>query len=297
MKIYYDNEADLAALKVKTVAILGYGSQGHAHALNLRDSGVNVIVGQRPGGPNYELAKQHGFEPMSVAEACEKANMIMVLLPDEVQADVYKKDIAPNLKVGDTLMFAHGFNIHFQQIVAPAGVDVIMVAPKGPGHLVRRTFTEGGGVPDLIAVYQDASGKAKENALAYAKGIGGTRSGVIETTFREETETDLFGEQAVLCGGLSALIKAGFETLVEAGYYLYVTRIDIRYKASARLFDELSIEVEPVKLGKVSGAFRQVIRNQRGEICAEADVSWGCVDHSGRPAKIPDAFLVDGLRP
>lgn len=218
MKIYYDGDADLAQLKDKTVAILGYGSQGHAHALNLRDSGVNVIVGQRPGGPNYELAKQHGFEPMSVAEASEKADFIMVLLPDEVQADVYKNEIAPHLKAGNTIMFAHGFNIHFQQIVPPADVDVVMVAPKGPGHLVRRTFTEGGGVPDLIAVYQNASGKAKENALAYAKGIGGTRSGVIETSFREETETDLFGEQCVLCGGLSALIKAGFETLVEAGY-------------------------------------------------------------------------------
>ncbi len=219
MKIYYDGDADLSALKDKTVAILGYGSQGHAHALNLRDSGVNVIVGQRPGGPNYELARQHGFEPMSVAEACEKANMIMVLLPDEVQADIYRADIAPHLKAGDTIMFAHGFNIHFQQIVPPKDVDVSMVAPKGPGHLVRRTFTEGGGVPDLIAVQQDASGKARENALAYAKGIGGTRSGVIETTFREETETDLFGEQAVLCGGLSHLINAGFEVLVEAGYH------------------------------------------------------------------------------
>ena len=196
MKIYYDGDADLAQLKDKTVAILGYGSQGHAHALNLRDSGVNVIVGQRPGGPNYELAKQHGFEPMSVAEASEKADFIMVLLPDEVQADVYKNEIAPHLKAGNTIMFAHGFNIHFQQIVPPADVDVIMVAPKGPGHLVRRTFTEGGGVPCLVAIHHDASGNALKNALAYAKGIGGTRSGVIETTFREETETDLFGEQA-----------------------------------------------------------------------------------------------------
>ena len=179
---------------------------------------MNVIVGQRPGGPNYELAKQHGFEPMSVAEASAKADMIMVLLPDEVQADVYKADIAPNLKPGNVLLFAHGFNIHFQQIQPPKDIDVIMVAPKGPGHLVRRTFTEGAGVPDLIAVHQNASGKAKEIALAYAKGIGGARSGVIETSFREETETDLFGEQVVLCGGLAHLIKAGFETLVEAGY-------------------------------------------------------------------------------
>ena len=218
MKVYYDKDADLSYLKGKTVAVLGFGSQGHAHALNLRDSGVNVLVAQRPGGENYELAKKYGFEPMSVAEASKKADIIMVLLPDEVQADVYKKDIAPAMTAGKTLAFAHGFNIHFQQIVPPKDVDVIMIAPKGPGHLVRRTFTEGSGVPDLIAVYQNASGKAKEVALAYAKGIGGARSGVIETSFREETETDLFGEQAVLCGGLSHLIKAGFETLVEAGY-------------------------------------------------------------------------------
>lgn len=218
MKVYYDQDADLNVLKGKTVAILGYGSQGHAHALNLRDSGVNVIVAQRPGGPNYDMAKQQGFEPMSVADATAKADMIMILLPDEVQADVYKADIRPNLKKGAALLFAHGFNIHFQQIIPSKDVDVFMIAPKGPGDLVRRTFTEGGGVPDLIAVYQDATGKAKDLALAYAKGIGGTRAGVIETTFREETETDLFGEQAVLCGGLSHLIKAGFETLVEAGY-------------------------------------------------------------------------------
>lgn len=219
MKVYYDQDADLSLLKDKTIAIVGYGSQGHAHALNLRDSGMNVIVAQRPGGPNYDLAKEHGFEPMSVSDAAKKADMIMILLPDEVQADVYKKDIAPVLTAGKTLLFAHGFNIHFQQIVPPKDVNVIMAAPKGPGHLVRRVFTEGAGVPDLIAVYQDATGNARELALAYAKGIGGTRSGVIETTFREETETDLFGEQAVLCGGLSALIRAGFETLVEAGYH------------------------------------------------------------------------------
>ena len=218
MKVYYDKDADLSYLKGKTVAVLGFGSQGHAHALNLRDSGVNVIVAQRPGGENYDLAKKYGFEPMSVADAAKQADIIMVLLPDEVQADVYKKDIAPFMTAGKTIAFAHGFNIHFQQIVPPKDCDVIMIAPKGPGHLVRRTFTEGSGVPDLIAVYQNASGKAKEVALAYAKGIGGARAGVIETTFREETETDLFGEQAVLCGGLAHLIKAGFETLVEAGY-------------------------------------------------------------------------------
>ncbi|MFW5499096.1 MULTISPECIES: ketol-acid reductoisomerase [unclassified Maridesulfovibrio] len=218
MKVYYENDADLNLLKDKTVAIIGYGSQGHAHAQNLRDSGVKVIVGQRPGGANYELAKEHGFEPVSAAEAAAQADLIMILLPDQVQAEVYKNDIAPNLKSGDVLAFGHGFNIHFEQIAPPADVDVIMAAPKGPGHLVRRTYTEGGAVPAIIAVDQDASGKAFDIALAYAKGIGATRSGVLQTTFREETETDLFGEQAVLCGGLSELIKAGFETLVEAGY-------------------------------------------------------------------------------
>lgn len=218
MKVYYDKDADLCALKDKTVAIIGYGSQGHAHAQNLRDSGVNVIVGQRPGGANYELAKEHGFAPMSAAEAAKKADLIMILTPDETQREIYEKDIKPNLARGKALLFAHGFNIHFNQILPPKDVDVYLVAPKGPGHLVRRTFTEGSGVPCLVAIQQDATGNALKNALAYAKGIGGTRSGVIETTFREETETDLFGEQAVLCGGISALIKAGFETLVEAGY-------------------------------------------------------------------------------
>lgn len=218
MKAYYEQDADLNVLKGKTVAILGYGSQGHAHAQNLRDSGVKVIVGQRPGGPNYDLAKENGFEPMSASDAAAQADMIMILLPDEHQASVYEKDIKPHLKAGKSLLFAHGFNIHFGQIEPPKDVDVFMVAPKGPGHLVRRTFTEGGGVPCLVAVHQDASGEALKKALAYAKGIGGARSGVIETNFREETETDLFGEQAVLCGGVTALIKAGFETLVEAGY-------------------------------------------------------------------------------
>ncbi len=218
MKVYYDKDADLNALKDKTVAIIGYGSQGHAHAQNLRDSGVKVIVGQRPGSPNYDLAKEHGFDPVSASEAARQADLIMILLPDEVQAEVYEKDIKPHLGKGKALLFAHGFNINFSQIQPPKDVDVYLIAPKGPGHLVRRTFTEGGGVPCLVAIEQDASGNALKNALAYAKGIGGTRSGVIETSFREETETDLFGEQAVLCGGLSALVKAGFETLVEAGY-------------------------------------------------------------------------------
>ena len=218
MKVYYDQDADLSVLKNKTVAIIGYGSQGHAHAQNLRDSGVKVVVGQRPGGANYELAKQHGFTPVSAAEAAAQGDLIMILLPDEVQAAVYEKDIKPNLTPGKALLFAHGFNIHFNQIVPPKDVDVFLIAPKGPGHLVRRTFTEGGGVPCLVGIQQDATGEALKVALAYAKGIGGTRSGVIETSFREETETDLFGEQAVLCGGLVELIKSGFETLVEAGY-------------------------------------------------------------------------------
>lgn len=218
MKIFYEKDADLKYLKDKTVAILGYGSQGHAHAQNLRDSGVRVVVGQRPGSANYNLAKEHGFEPMSAKEAAAQADIIMILLPDQVQATVYENDVKPNLTAGKTLMFAHGFNIHFGQIRPPKDVDVLMVAPKGPGHLVRRTFTEGGGVPCLYAVHQDATGNALGTVLAYAKAIGGARSGVIETTFGEETETDLFGEQAVLCGGLSSLIQAGFETLVEAGY-------------------------------------------------------------------------------
>ncbi len=218
MKAYYDQDANLDVLKGKTVAIVGYGSQGHAHAQNLRDSGVKVIVAQRPGGANYTLAKEHGFEPMNVAEAAKAADMIMILLPDQHQARVYREDIAPYLTAEKSLLFAHGFNIHFGQIEPPKDVDVFLVAPKGPGHLVRRTFTEGGGVPCLVSIHQDASGTALQKALAYAKGVGGTRSGVIETSFREETETDLFGEQAVLCGGVTALIKAGFDTLVEAGY-------------------------------------------------------------------------------
>ncbi|MDD2219911.1 MAG: ketol-acid reductoisomerase [Desulfoplanes sp.] len=218
MKVYYDQDANLDLLKGKTIAIIGYGSQGHAHAQNLRDSGLNVIVGQRPGGANYDLAKEHGFAPMSAAEATKKADLIMILVQDQYQAALYRDEIAPNLSAGNVLAFGHGFNIHYGQIEAPKDVDVIMIAPKGPGHLVRREYEKGGAVPSLIAVHQDASGHAKDIALAYAKGIGSTRSGVLETTFKEETETDLFGEQAVLCGGVSELIRSGFETLVEAGY-------------------------------------------------------------------------------
>lgn len=217
-KMYYDSEADLSVLKGKTIAIIGYGSQGHAQAQNLRDSGLDVIIAQRPGSENYDLAVSHNFKPMSVAEAAAKADLIQILLPDEIQAKVYKQDIEPHLKPGKVLVFSHGFNIHFQQILPPKDVDVIMVAPKGPGHLVRAEYQKNGGVPALIAIANNASGNAHKIALAYAKGIGGTRGGVLETTFKEETETDLFGEQVVLCGGLSRLIQNGFETLVEAGY-------------------------------------------------------------------------------
>ncbi|MBW3543581.1 MAG: ketol-acid reductoisomerase [Planctomycetes bacterium] len=217
-KIYYDADADLALLKNKTIAIIGYGSQGHAQAQNLRDSGLNVIVGQRPGGPNYELARSHGFEPLPAAEAAAKGDLVNILLPDEVQADVYKSEIRPQLKPGNLLMCSHGFNIHFGQVDPPEGVDAALVAPKGPGHLVRSEYVKGGGVPSLIALSPGASEQSRKLALAYAKGIGGTRGGVIETTFAEETETDLFGEQVVLCGGVSALVKAAFETLVDAGY-------------------------------------------------------------------------------
>lgn len=217
-RMYYDADANLDLLKNKTVAIIGYGSQGHAHALNLKDSGVNVIVGLYEGSKSTEKAQAAGLKVHSVAEAAKAADWVMILLPDEVQKTIYDNEIAPYLKAGDVVSFAHGFNINFGQIVPPADVDVVMVAPKGPGHLVRRTYEQGQGVPCLFAVYQDASGQARDYAMAYAKGIGGTRAGILETTFREETETDLFGEQVVLCGGLSALIKAGFETLVEAGY-------------------------------------------------------------------------------
>lgn len=218
LKVYYDNDADLSLLQGKKVAILGYGSQGHAQAQNLKDSGVEVIVGLRPNSKSVAKAQQDGLTVMPIPEAVKNADIIQVLLPDEKQREVYERDILPNLEPGNTLSFAHGFNIHFKQIVPPADIDVIMIAPKSPGHMVRRMYEEGAGVPALIAVYQDHSGRAKDTALAFAKGIGSTKAGVIETSFREETETDLFGEQAVLCGGMTALVKAGFEVLVEAGY-------------------------------------------------------------------------------
>lgn len=217
-RMYYDTDANLDLLAQKTIAIIGYGSQGHAHALNLKDSGMNVIVGLYPGSKSAQKAEASGLTVHTVADAARSADFIMILLPDEAQKTVYKQDIEPHLTEGKAIAFAHGFNIHFGQVVPPDNVDVLMVAPKGPGHLVRRTYEQGQGVPCLFAVYQDATGQARDRALAYAKGIGGTRAGILETSFREETETDLFGEQVVLCGGLSALIKAGFETLVAAGY-------------------------------------------------------------------------------
>lgn len=216
-KVYYNGDANDAYLSNKKVAVIGYGSQGHAHALNLSESGVDVVVGLRKG-KSWEQAEKDGFTVLSVQEATEQADVVMVLLPDEYQPKVYQEEIKPSLKPENALVFAHGFNIHFNQIVPPDFVDVFLVAPKGPGHLVRRTYTEGAGVPALIGIYQDVTGDAKEIALAYAKGIGSARAGVLETSFKEETETDLFGEQAVLCGGLTSLVKAGFETLVEAGY-------------------------------------------------------------------------------
>ena len=216
--IYYDNDADLSLLKDKTIAILGYGSQGHAHALNLRDSGLNVIIGQREGSANYDLAVEHGFQPVPLSEATKQGDLVNVLLPDEVQGDLYQQHIKPELQPGNILLCSHGFNVHFGQVEPPEGVDAALVAPKGPGHLVRSEFEGGGGVPCLIAYSDNASEESKQLSLAYAKGIGGTRGGVIETTFADETETDLFGEQTVLCGGVSELVKAAFETLVDAGY-------------------------------------------------------------------------------
>ena len=217
-KVFYDQDVNWDVIKNKKVAIIGYGSQGHAHALNLKESGIDVTVGLYEGSKSIEIAKKAGLKVATVPEAVKNADITMILIPDEKQADVYKAEIGPNLKPGSALAFAHGFNIHFKQIVPPANVDVFIVAPKGPGHLVRRTFVEGGGVPDVFAVEQDASGSCFDIALAYARGIGGTRAGVIQTTFQEETETDLFGEQAVLCGGVTHLIQNGFETLCEAGY-------------------------------------------------------------------------------
>jgi len=229
-KVYYDKDADLDLIKNKTIAIIGYGIQGRGQSLCLRDSGCKVVVSEMPGTVNYEMAKKDGFEPVSAAEAAKQADIIQILTQDHVQAKVYKESIKPNLKKGKALCFSHGFNIRFKQIKPPKNVDVFMIAPKGPGALVRRMYEEGKGVPSLVAVYQDATGNAKKLALAYAKAIKATTAGVIETTFEEETETDLFGEQAVLCGGVSELIKAGFDTLVEAGYQPEIAYFEVLHE-------------------------------------------------------------------
>jgi ketol-acid reductoisomerase len=218
VKIYYDSDADLGVLKGKKVAIIGYGSQGHAQAQNLRDSGLDVIIAELKDTPNYDLAKEHGFEPMTAGEASSLADVVQILAQDDAQAMLYREEVAAHMTEGKTLIFSHGFNIHFGQIQPAAHLDVVMIAPKGPGHLVRSEYEKGAGVPSLVAIHQDATGNALETALAYAKGLGATRAGVIETTFEEETETDLFGEQVVLCGGVTELVKASFDTLVEAGY-------------------------------------------------------------------------------
>lgn|SRR5690554_448125 len=300
MKIYYDRDADLGVLKGKTIAVIGYGSQGHAQAQNLRDSGLSVVVAEVPGSANYGAAVEDGFKPVTAKEAAAQAQIIQMLAPDEVQAAVYKNEIAPEMGKDKALVFSHGFNIHFNQILPPPEVDVIMVAPKGPGHLVRRVFTEGAGVPCLIAVHQDASGKAKDIALAYAKGIGGCRAGVLETTFQEETETDLFGEQAVLCGGVTELIKAGFDTLVEAGYQPEIAYfeclhemkliVDLIYEGGiARMRYSISDTAEYGDLtrGKriITGETRQAMKKilqeiQQGEFARE----WILENRAGRPS-------------
>lgn len=249
-KIYYDKDADLALIRQKTVGVIGYGIQGRGQALNLRDSGVKVLVAQRPGGPNYDAAVKDGFKPVTAEEAAQQSDVIMILAQDPLQAGIYEQSVKAHLKKGKALMFSHGFNIHFKKIVAPADTDVFMVAPKGPGSLVRRLYEEGKGVPCLVAVYQDASGQALEVALSYAKAIGGARAGVIETTFREETETDLFGEQAVLCGGVSALIQAGYETLVEAGYQPELAYFEVLH--------ELKLITDLIYAGGITGMRQRV---------------------------------------
>ena len=250
LKIYYDQDADLEILKDKTIAIIGYGIQGRGQALCLRDSGLNVIISELEGTQNFELAKQDGFSPVGASEAAQKADIIQILTQDHVQAKVYKDSIKPNLKKGKALVFSHGFNIHFKQIKPPKKVDVFMVAPKGPGALVRKMYKEGKGVPSLLAVFQDDSGNAKQLGLAYAKGIGATRAGLIETTFKEETETDLFGEQTVLCGGVTELIKAGFDTLIEAGYQPEIAYFEVLH--------ELKLITDLIQETGISGMRRRV---------------------------------------
>ncbi|WP_089748307.1 MULTISPECIES: ketol-acid reductoisomerase [unclassified Candidatus Frackibacter] len=300
MKMYYNGDADLKYLEGKKIAIIGYGSQGHAQSQNLRDSGLDVIVSELEGTSNYEQAVEDGFEPKGAAEAASEADVIQILLPDTVQKKVYYDAIEPNLEEGNALVFSHGFNIHYDQIVPPENVDVYMVAPKGPGHLVRRVYTEGAGVPTLIAVYQDATGNAKEMALAHAKGVGGTRAGVIETTFKEETETDLFGEQAVLCGGATELVRAGFDTLVEAGYKPEIAYfeclhelkliVDLMYEGGiATMRDSISDTAEYGDLiagkkvinEKSREAMQELLKNvQNGEFAKR----WLLENQAGRPS-------------
>lgn len=297
--LYYDQDANLDLLSGKTVAVVGYGSQGHAHALNLHDSGVNVVVGLYEGSRSWAKAEADGLQVMTVADAAEAADVIMMLIPDTRQAEVYAESIAPHLKPGDTLMFAHGFNIRYGQITPPDFVDVSMVAPKAPGHRVRELYVEGAGTPGLLAVEQDASGQAKAQALAYARGIGCTRAGVIETTFKEETETDLFGEQAVLCGGVTALVKAGFETLVKAGYQPEVAYfecmhelkliVDLMYQGGMEyMWYSVSDTAEhggytaqdQIVTEETKGAMRQLLDDiQSGEYAEQ----WMAENRNGRP--------------
>ncbi|MDD2485107.1 MAG: ketol-acid reductoisomerase [bacterium] len=298
-KIYYDKDADLGLLKGKVIAIIGYGSQGHAQAQNLRDSGLNVIVSDLEGSANWKKAVEDGFTPLGAAEAAGKADIIQILTEDEVQSKVYKNEVQKGLKPGNALLFSHGFNIHFGQIVPPADVDVLMVAPKGPGHLVRRVYTEGAGVPALIAVYQDHTGKAKQLALAYAAGIGATRAGVLETTFQEETETDLFGEQAVLCGGATALVTAGFETLVNAGYQPEIAYfeclhelkliVDLLYEGGiATMRNSISNTAEYGDLTRGPRIVNDYVREEMEEILAEIQTGefareWMLENQANRP--------------
>ena len=263
VKIYYDNDADIGILKDKRIAIIGYGSQGHAHALNLKDSGIDVVVGLRKESLSWGIAEKEGLKVTTISEASEMGDIIMILTPDDSQGETFQNEIAPHLKEGKALAFAHGFNIHFGQIVPPANVDVFMVAPKGPGHLVRRVYTEGNGVPCLLAIHQDATGKAKGVGLGYAKGIGGTKAGVLETTFKEETETDLFGEQAVLCGGVSELIRAGFDTLVEAGYQPEVAYFECLH--------ELKLIVDLIHEGGITK-----MRHSISDTAQYGDITRGC---------------------
>lgn len=298
-KVYYEKDADLKVLEGKKIAIIGYGSQGHAQAQNLRDSGAEVVVADLPGTANYKQAEADGFKPVSASEASKQADIIQILTEDEVQPRVYKAEVEPNLSAGKTLLFSHGFNIHFGQIVPPQNVDVIMVAPKGPGHLVRRVYTEGAGVPALIAIQQDASGKAKDTALAYAKGIGATRVGVLETTFEEETETDLFGEQAVLCGGCTSLVQAGFEILVEAGYQPEIAYfeclhelkliVDLMYeKGMAGMRDSISNTAEYGDYTRGPRVINDDVKDEMAEILYEIQTGqfakeWITENQAGQP--------------